>query len=68
MSKLLLAALVASVGPVLTISGAFAHVGPVKTDTSDADAVVVNQNDASFTVARRPVTICLFVRGELRCF
>jgi len=68
MSKLLLAALVASVGPVLTTSEAFAHVGPIKTDTSAANAVVANQSDANFTVVRR-APICFYMRGGLiYCF
>jgi len=64
MSKLLLAALVASVGPVLTTSGALAYVGPIKTDTSAANAVVADQNDANFTVAHG-APICFYIRGGL---
>jgi len=67
MSKLLLAALVASVGPVLTTSGALAHVGPIKTNTSAANAVVADQNDANFTVAYgRP--ICYLIQGSWVCY
>jgi len=71
MSKLLLAVLVASVGPILTTSGAFAYVSPVKTDASVANASAVNQNDATFTVATptagNSVRMCEMLRNHSMC-